>query len=165
MKICYNDYQIILIFSSTLELSQYPLLVMKARISRMRLTSCGSKKEIPFISMLLLSLFVAAQCSNGMKVRRQDICFTFLPRGFHPMYVHSILLCSTTILIYVEVEGLLHPSITTKFTMPYLEKLNIMRRIRPLRSWEKMPIHFCILTANKARRIQKLCQNCIGSHE
>ena len=83
-----------------------------------------SKKEIPFISILLLSLFVvAAQCSNGMKVRRQDICFTFLPRGFHPMYVHSILLCSTTILIYVEVEGLLHPSITTKFTMPYLEKI------------------------------------------
>ena len=80
-----------------------------------------SKKEIPFISILLLSLFVvAAQCSNGMKVRRQDICFTFLPRGFR----NSIVVCTTYyVLIYVEVEGLLHPSITTKFTMPYLEKI------------------------------------------
>ena len=40
-----------------------------------------------------------------------------------PPNVCSILLCSTTILIHVEVEGLLHPSITTKFTMPFHEKI------------------------------------------
>ena len=78
------------------------------------------EEEIPFIFMNVCTIaFFFCCCSNGMKVRRQDICFTFLPRGFR-----NSIVCSTTyyVLIYVEVEGLLHyPSITTKFTMLYLE--------------------------------------------
>ena len=103
-----------------------------------------SKKEIPFISILLLSLFVvAAQCSNGMKVRRQDICFTFLPRGFHPMYVVYCYVVLQYLYMQKQRGCCIHPLLQNLLCRS-MKKLNIMRQICSLRSGAKIPKYFCI---------------------